>query len=390
MRLHGCKCRVIARPIALVSILSALACADKLRHVSALPARQVTLENRIDTEQFPEPLYDVFGMVPWGDSSFVVVDRDRFHAVASPSGTVRASFGRKGRGPGEFGSLSWVATLPGDSIVAYDNTWERFTWVTPDFRLARTARHTRTTDTEFIDPLCLLASGELVARVTPRRRIAPPPGLWEERGKVRVYAPDRGSFVDSGEMTFSSRWTGVMPGPAGPVRLALAPPFAPFAVVRCTRNGVIWGDGTSPILHRYESGRTVDIILTGLSADQVTRADRTHWRDSVWHGLGDAKRYTTESALHSFMDDARRAQTFETMPAYRDVRIADDGGLWVLMPRLEGDTAKVWRVHDSAGHFKDATQTPASFQLRVVLAQRLWGVAHDTNDVAEIRSYLRR
>ncbi len=50
------------------------------------------------------------------------------------------SAGREGEGPGEFESLDFVATMPGDSLVTYDWVLMRIQIFDPDGRLVRTLR----------------------------------------------------------------------------------------------------------------------------------------------------------------------------------------------------------------------------------------------------------
>lgn len=79
-----------------------------------------------------EALDRVYGGFLRSDGSMVIgnsgTSQLRFYG---PDGRLTASAGRRGAGPGEFGSINWVGVLPGDSIIAFDLRHQRFSVWSP-------------------------------------------------------------------------------------------------------------------------------------------------------------------------------------------------------------------------------------------------------------------
>ena len=68
---------------------------------------------------------------PRGDSKVLVFE---------PSGTLFASFGREGRGPGEFSNPRHLQVLPGDTIVVWDHRYGPISYFDPSGTLLRDRR----------------------------------------------------------------------------------------------------------------------------------------------------------------------------------------------------------------------------------------------------------
>lgn len=81
----------------------------------------------------------VFGGFLRSDGSMVIGNSGtaelRFY---DPAGRLASAAGRSGAGPGEFGSINWIAELPGDSLLAFDMRHQRFSVWNAAGRFART------------------------------------------------------------------------------------------------------------------------------------------------------------------------------------------------------------------------------------------------------------
>jgi hypothetical protein len=79
-----------------------------------------------------EALDRVYGGVLRPDGSMVIGNSgsSQLH-IYSPDGRLTASAGRRGAGPGEFGSINWIGVLPGDSIIVFDLRHQRFSVWSP-------------------------------------------------------------------------------------------------------------------------------------------------------------------------------------------------------------------------------------------------------------------
>ena len=82
---------------------------------------------------------DVVAAVRLANGHIVVADRGASELRGyNAHGEFQWSAGRAGEGPGEFGSLDFVGTMAGDSLVTYDNSLLRVQVFGPDGGLART------------------------------------------------------------------------------------------------------------------------------------------------------------------------------------------------------------------------------------------------------------
>ncbi len=84
---------------------------------------------------------EVVAAVRLGNGNIVVADRGASELRAfDPAGSLRWRVGRSGEGPGEFESLDFLGTAPGDSLVTYDERLLRMQIFDPGGGLARTIR----------------------------------------------------------------------------------------------------------------------------------------------------------------------------------------------------------------------------------------------------------
>lgn len=85
-----------------------------------------------------EALDRVYGGVLRSDGSMVIGNSGTSQLrIYGPDGRLTASAGRRGAGPGEFGSINWMGVLPGDSVIAFDLRHQRFSVWTPEGTFAR-------------------------------------------------------------------------------------------------------------------------------------------------------------------------------------------------------------------------------------------------------------
>lgn len=208
---------------------------------------------------------------------------------------------------------------------------------------------------------------------------------------LRLY--DRGMTSHSNLDTIRSapRWVGMVETSGGPMRIATRVPFAPRLSIRCAGSAVYWGDGSQSAVRRYSNGHVTGLTLEGLYAEPISERVREAFVDSVVaHELErPIGRLTGAERFRRIAEAAMQGRPYEVMPYYQDMRISSEGSIWVLHPLLEGDSAKVWYRFTVAGLPLNPVLVPASFHLRAISAEQLWGVARGPYGEPEIRSYIR-
>ena len=383
-------CRALGLPTLAMLALSCVNCSFGRINVerSTDPGQDLTLNFRITDEAFADPLVDVSTMILWTDSTLLISDQDRLLTIGVGTGKPMRSIGRRGDGPGEFREISWTSALLGDTIVVFDGERDRFTYVVPGMKVARTHSYQHMTDTETVNPVCAIGTGQIAAIV---RKTRPPMtrGVQDRAGVLRLYDRNMKNprLLDS--LTLSPLWGGSVQTSRGAMRLIGRIPFAPRLSVQCSRSAVYWGDGTRSSVRRFQHGRVDDLQFDGLRSEPISRATREAFLDSVTHAAsGQADQLDDAEISRRTLEAAMEARSYESLPFYQEIRVGADEGIWVLSPRLESDF-KVWHAYRADGSPATVVRVPAAFYLRAISTASLWGVARGPDDLPEIRSYSR-
>jgi hypothetical protein len=349
---------------------------------------QLSLNFRITDEAFEDPLLDVSAMTLWTDSTLLISDQDKLHTISVSTGKPLRTIGRRGDGPGEFRGISWASAVQGDTVAIFDGAQDRFTYVGPGLEIARTTSYQRRTDTEIINPVCALSTGQIAAIVEKSGGPRTVQGVQERSALLRLYDQSMKNPRHLDSLTLTPMYLRTVESGRGPLRMASRIPFAPRLSVQCSRSGVYWGDGTKSAVRRFQSGRVVDLVIGGLDSRPVSRGIREAFLDSVTASARSDDQVIDAGTARSLLEDAMDARTYESLPFYQEVRVGADETIWLLSPRVEGDS-KVWNAYSPSGLPLTVVRVPAAFYLRAISAKSLWGVALGADDVPEIRSYSR-
>jgi hypothetical protein len=345
--------------------------------------------------------------VPLFKVSFVLpLDRDRVAvATNSPShvrifegsGTLVATLGREGEGPGEFSNdIASVVALGEDSLAVWDRGRRRMWVFTED------GRYMREVDLSGIVPRSPIETSN-ASEIGAWTHLLPSargslvllsvgfsgPGL----GVRRVEVPSYRITTDGAELTTLGPFPGVETFLSTEVGLV---PF-PFGA---DTHGVTFGDalivGTAEVPQYDLYGRDGEL-------EQIVRwpdHDRTvggqylsDWTAFVDSWLGSMSP-NERAAIRDILDRLGHAERF---PAYGGLIASDAGEIWVgaypgqvempgtpLNARLP---ERRWLVFGADGALVATVQVPEGFQPHTIRERRIWGVFRDELDIESVHAY---
>jgi hypothetical protein len=308
------------------------------------------------------------------------------------------TFGRRGRGPGEFAQIRGVV-IRRDTIYAMDDTQGTAVF-TLDGKLVRQVPYPSIAPYHAVDPWGVLADGSVIEGAAPRETMAMVNQVGtriEMRGLVRI-APDSRSSTVLAEVP-SYEYHRAAGDPPGGDMVA----FAPFLSVAVLEDRVCTGRGV-----RYEitcmspSGKAQLIIRRDVAPVPVNAAAREAY----------LKRITTPfrapgmegGPVRPEVLAARAARTrfAENFPAFDWIMPGKDGELWVseyrpelkTLPRGEqppaGEVIR-WDAFDREGRWIGAVDLPAAFVPKDIGRDYVLGVNRDEDGVPRATMYrLRR
>jgi len=303
--------------------------------------------------------------------------------VFDAAGAHRATWGRRGGGPGEFQSLA--ALLPGgaDSLLVWDARERRFSLFDPDGDLARDF-HLGESGSASATPVDRLADGGFVAwaaiiRPDPNEILA---GL--QRGESHVLR-----FTAAGAVQDT---IGVFPGGERVIRVTMSngeiqsievmmPPFA-----RTTSHAMVGDDvwvatQDAPELRAFAlDGALRRIVRTGRSVQAVTPRHIDAWIErSVQDVPGDVQQGMRE-----------RLQALphgQSVPPYGRILSDDAGNAWVADYNDPLITPGRWTVYGDDGRAIARITLPERFVPYEIGADWILGRELDDLDVEHVRLY---
>jgi hypothetical protein len=275
--------------------------------------------------------------------------------VFSPSGTLLATIGRKGQGPGEFEGPSGPALGPDGTLYVRDVTHVARFALDPASGLA--TKH----DRDFRGPLYPNWMSRRASRVDRDGRFHHPGSTWRDGELVRHYYlryTAQGQFVDTlhvpayqnhPEPTASIRTS---PNGGRMVRGLNHVPFAPIPAWDVTAAGtVISGDGKTYILTETDaSGKILRRFERSVPLAEIPRAERADSARALTRRIDSLP--IPVAQVHGVPDDVKAQRLPTTYPAYMAVFGADDGRVWVRRwPMAPRSSDSVFDVFDATGRF---------------------------------------
>ena len=308
--------------------------------------------------------------------------------------------GRPGEGPGEFGSLDFVGTMAGDSLVTFDNSLLRVQVFGPGGELARTF------------PTALSLSGGQPAEDVANKAV----GVARGRLILRYLVLDgemptgivrwpRERVVALDLADGSTRSLLVLPGHESEVRLRDGDRYSqrrfvfgnmPEYGAAAGRLAVIDTEAYDVRLVRPEDGTIESIVRRDIRVREVTDAIfESHLDGLAVFGFSDPA-----SASREEVDDFKRmwrdATRAPTLPVLRSVHVDAAGNLWVVPYYIASARPLPFEVHAPDGTWLGSVGLPPGLERGYIHYQSPYmeigpdyvlGVWKDELDVQYVRVY---
>jgi len=377
---------------AVAAVLLATACAPDGddRNVGARLIPRVAVEDlRIDGH--------ASDLVPIGDLAVgpdgaiaITQSQDNNVRVFAPDGTLHATVGRAGSGPGEFQFISRVGWL-GDTLWVVDPAQQRISFFGPDLAFVRSiqtpvarpapADSARLPDFPFVLPIGVYPDGDLLATVmtaagqvhssfdastTPLARVSPD-GIV--RRLVARIPPNPGSIRVENETGIFTMQTPFFASP----HFDGAPDASRIGFVTTDVDGsnagtfhvwVIGSEGDTLVSRRFPF---TGVPIPGSVADSV-------------------KELRASRAQIPAMQRAIRE--LELPPVYAPVEgilMGRDHSIWIQLRAVED--MRPWLVLDAQGAILDTIRLARNVRIRVADQQTVWATATDEVDVQSVVRY---
>lgn len=323
------------------------------------------------------PLFRASAVLPRRDGSFVVADAGNHRLLLLDSnGTLQASFGAEGDGPGEFQILA-AAALLGDSVLVYDQRHRRVTVLGPELELVRD-QSVMGADNIPVRFVGTFGDGRWVGSVGQALTGPPPQGVL--RQAIQYFAMDDDRRVEVGTGLGSERWvrTEMSGGQITSVNV-LAYPFFRNTVIAVRDQQMVFGDTDSWRLWLHDGqGNAVRRIQVARDSEPFGQDGISRYVETLTD-LDPAERRATAEALQS-------VDLPESLPAFSEIQLDDLGNVWVRAFHLDSNEPQEWFVVGETGA-EGRLVMPVGFALMAIDNGRLYGVFKDAFDVESVRVY---
>ena len=344
-------------------------------------------------------LFRVVHVLPLEDSRVVIsMTAAPRVLLIDPDGTVTATLGREGDGPGEYMGVGSVVPLGADSLAVWDPERRRISIFTEDGTLQREV------DMRESAPLSWIASPNVLEPSARTYLLPSDPGSFvlfsvgmfgPGDGVRRVAAPTTrldtngrrlallGSFP--GEATFMSDATGTAPFPLGA-----------DAYGATVGDELIVGTAEEAEYRVYGPDGSLRRIVRWPEADRSPAGPALAAWSSFVESFLESMPPSESDGIRDILDAMPEP---ERLPAYGGLLSSDSGEVWIgpyhpgqlmlgvaYMGRLRVPEQN-WLVFDRDGVLRAAVPTPAGFRPVAVAENRLWGIHTDELEVESVRAY---
>jgi hypothetical protein len=303
-----------------------------------------------------------------------------------PAGTLVATAGGEGQGPGEFTGLVALGVLPGDSVLAYDMRLQRFTVFDAD------AADVRSVPLEQLDrpgmrfPVLLgvLDDGALVMVGRDLQTEGMAEGPVRAPMPVYVYGPDGTSRDSIG--TFHG-WEASVTIRRNSQQVAMAigdRPFGHSTTVTSVGDGIVVGTPHSYELAIFRpDGALRSIVRLDRPAQLLTAADIEAYEAFL------ASQAEDNELAREQRREAAELEYPETKPAYASAIRGDRlGNIWVPgFAVSEEQRPPLWAVFDREGRYLGELELPGRLRVFEIGSDYVLGVWRDELDVEHVRRY---
>jgi hypothetical protein len=300
----------------------------------------------------------------WGNPSITVL---------SPQGQVVRRIGRGGEGPGEFGSVSGVQVLGGDSLQVYDLQLDRLTVFLPGSdSVAYTVNLAGRTG--FAHHVERIPGTDRLLGVyrKPFSSSDNPRDDDLRKDVARVFTVNLQTLRDS-LLVYPSPGSLVLR--SGGAVSVTSNPFGRQAIVRVSPDGRVYHAWTDTLAVRITTtdGTAAGGFALRVQAPEVTSADV----DRAVAAMG-----PRGARFRASVQEAAPAR----WPALRNLVIDDGGRAWLSLPGPAGEPSE-WLVYNPDGRFAGSAVLPANTDVLRVAGGRVYAVQTDDMDVPRLVAY---
>jgi hypothetical protein len=350
------------------------------------PEWRITRELRIDAaEQDLSPIALV-AVAPNGIIA-VAQNQDGLVRFFDARGTFLGTFGRKGQGPGEFGTVSrftWIA----DTLVVSDITTRRFTLISPNRTLVRTAPWLATITMagraggpapRFRAPLTFAryAGGDQLVGASLMEGSPPPdwPG-GEKPGLPLVRVDSAGAFLRV--IAWQPDIQCTVPFDAGRGGQGFA--SIPFCA-RLMRD--VSADGDRFILSWVEQGSRPAFRVATFRANGDTAFNRSYAYEPVTISKAEKDSVVAARSRNPQLASAMERTTLpDTHPPLMRILPGRDETTWLELYTRTGE--RLWHVLDARGALIGRLRVPRNVEIKVGSAATIWATETDEDGLQHI------
>ncbi|MFN0098950.1 MAG: 6-bladed beta-propeller [Gemmatimonadaceae bacterium] len=338
--------------------------------------------------------YLVYGMARLSDGRIVVgVQSTHTVRIFDAKGKFVGSFGRKGKGPGEFQQIMGVHHTRGDTLAITD--LGEIEWYSGQGKFVRPgAGRGRGANERFQWPMAYLADGSYVS-IDGNEPVIPPAGRRVRLSPLVVVRDDGAKLTQlarlpSGEEVFDGRnqW-------------GQRVQYAPYGLVASDGERIYSGFGTTYRIDvRHADGTLLRSIRRAHTPTPVTEVHKRAWVAHVMKSPGEHAGVVSREAEEATKRVLAAQVYANTLPAFGSLLTDRSQHLWVqhydpLIALLTPGPARVqtianptrWDVFDRNGRWLTTVELPARFTPQEIGADYVLGVARNEDDEEGVRMY---
>ncbi|MDE2751704.1 MAG: 6-bladed beta-propeller [Gemmatimonadota bacterium] len=341
-----------------------------------------------------ELLFDgIATVVRDGEGNFVVADNGAGEIrIFDAEGNHLRSFGGRGEGPGEFQALVGAWPLADGSIVAADRRLQRITRFDAEGSLLGTGALLGVDAMAMLTPVGISGSETFLSRIRPFTMPSMDPESTmrslEEAFEGDAAPPEYflryrldGTPVDTLAQHPGLMMSVSASGSGAEMSLnLLRVPFSPDPSASGSIRGVAITGGRSYEVSVFDETGALNRIVR-LAEAPTPRTDEhleAHVRNSGNPFAQD------EASIRQMIANYEELPLPESLPAYTDLRIADNGELWARRHSLRGASTVHWDVFGADGVYLGRVEVPSSFLIEEVSRGQVIGVSRDEFGVERV------
>ena len=313
----------------------------------------------------------------------IVVAESQFSSVSffSADGTLIATEGRQGDGPGEFSRISTLLADAEGGLFVFDRGHQRVSEYTLTGDFAGDAGLVRGASDRPIGGIAQYGDGSWYAWEADRMVGSEMGGMARDTvGYYQFAGGEVGNLLARvpGAITSHFEFQG-----RGSLRHALLTP-RPLGVVR--GNCLLVGASDAPVLHVLnQSGTDVGEVALDIEVDRTSDEHRRQWASATHAGLSGLAGFIQGFSIRRM---SRRVGMAERVP-YTDGLVVDElGYLWAQRYELSDYTDSAeWLVFTEAGTPIGTVTLPVALQVKEISTDAILGFHTDEHGQQDVRIY---